>query len=355
MFNWLFRGAAVDDASNAMQDFVRERGGCVRFDTFAREHLLGPEKGFYSKSIDLSSNHDPVHTPMAAVPEYRQAYARFVLREASKLCNELGRSEIRILEIGPGGGELCRQLHSELQADPGVYTPLQTIHYVGVDPNADHAAAVMQAGGFGIKATAQRLPFGECSLDMVVAEEVLDTLPYRVFQTNKRSVLVKEGYVVATKKGLQLEFYDLDRGGSTEENLKVVNDFLQRLSFRGSYYVFSEDYSVFWREIHRVLQPHGVALVSDYTTDAWLAAQTVPGMEQEAVAHPYRDDLTHLVDRKLQLELAGQAGFPSVEAVEAQMIFTQLGGPRAAEEIVRGARMLLRVGANSDKTANDRG
>jgi SAM-dependent methyltransferase len=235
---------------------------------------------------------------------------------------------------------LCRQLREELQQRTKAFTPLITFDYIGIDPNAQHAASLVRQGEQAAVGIAQNLPLQTNSVDMVIAEEVLDALPYRVCKWRRKSSRIEqEAFVENTGMGLKLRFDAPER----DDTINTTEEFLREFNYRNCQYSFSPAYGDFWREILRVLQPHGIAIVSDYTINAWIAHYTKHTMEQHAVAHPYADDLTHRIDGLLQVDVAKSTGFTSVEEIRARKEFAELGGPRAGEAIARAARVVLRA------------
>jgi SAM-dependent MidA family methyltransferase len=335
-----------DNPVARMREFIKGQGGEVRFDRFAREHLLG-EQGFYSRTVDLSREHFPVRTPMDDSPEYRLAYARTVLLHAKLLAESSGQEQVKIVEIGPGGGELCGEVLDELQRSPDRYRPLVGVSYTGVDPNIRHVEALVRRGVNALVGTAQAIPLSNGSADIVVAEEVLDSLPYRLFEWNKRKMRIDgEAFVSLRKDSLELTFRRHEDSAST----RIVEEHLKERRFGGRHYAYSEDYLQMWCEMYRILAAPGIALVSDYTIETPLASAMMVEPERDVLQHPYNKDLTHFVDVVHQMRTAAAVGFKPVAQMNTAEMFHNLGGREASLDVVSGSRMLLQATRQSQRT-----
>lgn len=80
------------------------------------------------------------------------------------------RSRIDLLDVGCGGGRLYRRL--------GELGVLERFRYTGLEHGEDVVAAARTSiPATVVEGSADRLPFADCSFDVVVAMNVLETLP----------------------------------------------------------------------------------------------------------------------------------------------------------------------------------
>ena len=318
-----------------MRDFIKDRGGEVGFDDFSREHLVGSGVGFYSDRIDLSQLHGPVPTPMHSSPEYRSAYAQMVLVMGKQYAEATGREYLRLVEFGPGGGELCDELQKQIQRTPERYSPLKELIYTGIDPSQSHVDALKRQGVAAQLGTIQKSGLADGSADIVVAEEVLDSMPYRLYEWDRtQQKITGEAFVVLENDTLRLRFKTARADQSTEE----VQAHLAKGRFSDPYYAYSPEYLDAWREVYRVLASPGIALVSDYTIGDSFDFLMIPAGEEEVVKNPYTIDLTHFIDEDLQIDLAAEL-FQHVKQVDAVGLFLDFAGPAAVAQ--GGHRMFL--------------
>ena len=130
----------------SMINFVRSHGGMVRYDDYSREHLAGSVNGFYTQKVDLSDNHIPVATPMNHSAGYCRAYALLILLELRELCLRNDSHSVQICEVGPGGGELRREIVKQFEINQDFLWPLEECRYIAIDPNLRHVNAIKAQG-----------------------------------------------------------------------------------------------------------------------------------------------------------------------------------------------------------------
>jgi SAM-dependent MidA family methyltransferase len=364
--------------TKAMTKFVRRKGGCVPFSDFAKEHLMAPGRGFYSHQVDLSNDHGPVVTPMNYDHAYRAAFAALAIGTASQVARALDLDKVQIVEIGPGGGEFCQELHEAFNDATSylrqVGSPLRHLSYTAIDPNERHITALRSNRFDGRIGTAQNIPLNGETAHVVIAEEVLDALPYDLYQVeqgpNGQKTITRKAFVELSgpKRGqLELNFRPVDRN----EEIQDLEGHVTRIpgaqqQRHPSFYAFSPDYLQVWTEMHRILTHQGVAIVGDYTgmPGRSLLAQRYK-QELAAVNDPYRRDLTHLIDADLQAAMAEAAGFEQARALSvtetANKLARALGNPRdqryvrntvgvGNRRLICGRRLAARLNSSATST-----
>jgi len=288
-----------------MQKFVQQHGGRVRFDAFAREHLLG-ETGFYSAYVDMSR-----YPHRALTPSSKESYAQYVSLYICNLVlkhaqNTMPRgSTVKFGEIGGGGGYFKRAFvgHLEFFKQSG---SRYGVEYISIEPNPNHRKAQSFAGKV-VEGTAQSTGLPEASLDFVFDDEVLDCMPFRLFNYHDASgKIVEEAFVEWTGEQLKLVY-------GAVENDEGMNFFERHLQGsgpdkRGN--CFSPDYAHYLHESYRVLKPGGMRCSMDYPTYfSESDNEFCEKQSRKAVTEPYIFDLTHYIDMELQKKIALQAGF----------------------------------------------
>lgn len=309
---------AILSPHRRMVKFIEQCGGSARFDVFANEHLTG-SGGFYSDHINLSQVHSPVPTPMDMRPAYRAAYALKVLDAVDTVYKRTGKSEITVCEIGPGGGELHQEVIAQFNQAKERFANIDKLRYIAVDPNPRHVQNIINHGGIGLRGRAEALPISDERVDVFVAEEVLDSLPYRIISIDRNGRPDKEAFVRLNGNQMELVFLPLEGIG---DELAILTS-IARATFaenpNAKYFRFSDQYLEFWQECYRVTSPEGIALVSDYTTSNFMTRfiENDLGHEEQAIRAPYQRDLTHMVNFTIQEALAIYPGFkPSRDIVQ---------------------------------------
>jgi SAM-dependent MidA family methyltransferase len=349
-------GPGSQDTEEMIQ-FVRGKGGFVPFYDFANEHLMAPGRGFYPHHVDLSNDHQPVVTPMNYDPAYRATFAALAIGTASQVARDLYLNNVHIVEIGPGGGEFCQQLHEAFDHATShlrrVGSPLRHLSYTAIDPNERHIAALKNKGFDGRVGTGQNIPLAEAKAHVVIAEEVLDALPYELYQVehgpNGQKTITQKAYVELSgpkRDRLELIFRPVDRDEEIQNLEGHVASIPEAQQQRNpSFYAFSPDYLQVWTEMYRILTRQGVAIVGDYTgmPGRSLLAQRYT-QELAAVNDPYRRDLTHLIDADLQAAMAEAAGFEQARALSVTETANKLAGALGNPRDQRYVRNTVEVG-----------
>lgn len=288
----------VDPHRAAMLDFVRARGGKVRFDEYAAEHLTG-KHGFYSSHVDIGVPGSGVPTPCTSNPEYVQLLTAVVIKCLGQYWRansaDLEGRNLTFCEIGGGTGKLKEQL-LDAWGSLAKRHRLPQMEYISVDLNQRHLERQGRAGpGRTVRGTATSTTLPDGSLDVLFDEEVLDCLPFRIFHwDSSRQRLTKEAHVAVKGDSLvleHLEIKDPDRlAGHTEADLA-------RRNYKLPLYRYAPQQWDYIKESVRVLRPGGMRISSDYDCDglgSLLRADL--GDVENALRFPYAVDLTHGVD-----------------------------------------------------------
>jgi SAM-dependent MidA family methyltransferase len=141
-------------------DRIRERirtDGPITFATFMELALYGPG-GFYDDP-PVGADGDFV-----TGPHVHPAFGAFVARAIEPLQTALGSSPLRVTEVGAGDGTLARQ----------IVAALPNLAYRAVEISAGARAALGAIGSIEVAETMAP------PVDVVVAHELLDNLPFRL-------------------------------------------------------------------------------------------------------------------------------------------------------------------------------
>ena len=152
-------------ARDAIDEAIRDHGP-IRFDEFMELALYG-EGGFYERP--------PVGPDRAFVtsPHVHPVFAELLTRAIADLGASLGRPDpLRIAEVGAGDGTLARSLLEHLPPIPHTYRAVER------SPGARAALAGIE----GVEVS-ERL---DGSPHVVIANELLDNLPFRRFRPTPR-------------------------------------------------------------------------------------------------------------------------------------------------------------------------
>jgi len=155
-------------------DAIRERiraDGPIGFDLFMDLALYGPG-GFYERP-PVGADRDFVTSP-----HVHPAFGRFVARAIEALREAIApRANLRLTEVGAGDGTLARQLmerlhevrYTAVEVSPGARATLGTIH--------------------GLEVASELRP----PVDVVLAHELLDNLPFRLVRDGSEIVIDTDG------------------------------------------------------------------------------------------------------------------------------------------------------------------
>ncbi|GEM_PF-4031076 len=296
-----------------MQTFVQKNGGRVRYDAFAREHLMG-ETGFYSTVVDLRKRSQDVVTPSCDNKKYVQAVSflvsSIVLKRSMQMKNE--GDTISFVEIGGGNGNFKRAFleHFKFYQQEGVKLRLE---YISVEPNPNHRQAQSFSGKV-MQGTAQKTGLPDNGADFLFDEEVIDCIPFRVFRYDaKRQRITQEAFVKANgNSSLALAYDTVQR----DEDAEFYELHLRQHGLKTAEYPYGPEYRAYWKESLRVLKPGGTRFSIDYGTEPILPNilndKFLVGHYRRAVEKPYAVDLTHQIEFELQKRIAMASGFAHV-------------------------------------------
>ena len=294
---------------NRMVNFIKTNGGaekCVRFDNFAREHLMGAT-GFYSTQVDMRRGPGQVNTP-SFNERYVNTVSLILVLKALKHVAKMGANKKKFVfaEIGGGNGNFKRAFistwehYGAVQAGESIFPDLE---YISVEPNPNHRAAQSFAGKV-VKGTAQKTGLPNSSVDLLFDEEVVDCLPFRIvkYDPEKKNIYYEAFVQIEPDNTLNIVFEKAER----DEGIAFYEKFLKtRTPYIGDLN-WSDDYPKYWAESFRVLKPGGVRVSIDYSVERTAVSNS---RYCYALREPYLVDLTHYVDYKLQTIIALQQGF----------------------------------------------
>ena len=296
-------------ARDAIDEAIRDHGP-IRFDEFMELALYG-EGGFYERP--------PVGPDRAFVtsPHVHPVFAELLTRAIADLGASLGRPDpLRIAEVGAGDGTLARSLLEHLPPIPHTYRAVER------SPGARAALAGIE----GVEVS-ERL---DGSPHVVIANELLDNLPFRRFRPTPRGPM--EVAVGADGERLVEVLVDATDAPSTDaarEGILPVGAL------------------AFVDEIAARLADPGYALLIDYGGVGDQGGATHGYREhrpvEDLLAAPGETDITVGVDFAAigsRAERAGLTAFPSITQRHA---LTRLGFDRwTASELRRQADALDR-------------
>jgi SAM-dependent MidA family methyltransferase len=312
------------EALRAVRDAIGDHGP-ISFDEYMQLALYG-SGGFYTRS--------PVGADGAFVtsPHVHPVFGRLLGRALRELWQGLGGpSPVRLAEVGAGAGTLTRQLLEELADLPVAVSAVET------DPTARAALATID----GVDVV-RELPMGT---DLVVANELVDNLPFRVLRRGKE---VRVG---------------LDRDRLVTVDVEPGPDLLAATHGSASgdldELVIPVGAFRFLDDLARALHPRGYALLIDYGTAGPSGA--VHGYRdhhvvEDVLASPGESDITAGVDFDALAERARGTGLvplPMVTQHDALMALGLDGWLR--DELTRQHRELdERAGAAAVRTWSGR-
>lgn len=289
---------------------ITPKGGVVRFDEFAREHLRGLH-GFYSSFVDLRSveGKSLVPTPSGLDVTYQERLGRQVSILLSRIAEQTKDRVLHVAELGPGGGNLRRSIIRHTAS--WLESQGKELRYTSIDPNPRHmSAASAQAPGpvheHFLQGIAEQLPLPDKSVHLLLDEEVLDSLPFRVFRIDRYTkALSHEARVMVMDGTLSVRWGPIDR----DKSFDMFEEHSHSVGSPTPYTAFAPDSVLYWQESGRVLHPRGYRISIDYG-EAYvdLGEHIEPGSPNGALKRPYQVDLTHGIVFSHQMKLARDLG-----------------------------------------------
>ena len=282
-------GAVSEQAVAAIHDAIGQQGP-ISFAAFMEMALYGPG-GFYERP-PVGPDADFVTSP-----HVHPVFGELLGRGLRNLWEALDRPQpLRVTEIGAGDGTLARQLLDALDDVPLAYTA------VDVSPGArESLATIDRLAGIGTTVVPP--------VDVVLAHELLDNLPFRVLRGSSEVRVGLEGdrlvEVLGELDDELLPFVMRDGAGADDERIVPVGAF------------------AFVDHVAEVLE-RGYALLIDYggVADAGGPLHGYRGQRvvEDVLASPGSADVTAGVDFGLiaaRAEAAGLTAFPTVTQHDA--------------------------------------
>ena len=292
-----------------MRKFINSKGGPVRFDTFAREHLAG----FYFRNTNLGNRPEDVTTPTNIDPQYRSSVAKVMVSMTASTAHNrnLGEKDtVSFCEIGGGSGAFKEEFLFLWGEWKQSNRELPLIEYVSVEPNIYNRGAQYAAGRQdrgvqhrAVEGTATKTGLPDKSVDVLFDDEVLDCQPPRIVEYDWKSRgEIKFEYSIKGDSGLSVVRVPVFRDDKLiffEEHLKGAEKYFGEVAF-------SPDYWGYWEESRRVLKSGGFRASMDYHVGTPLPP--IDNLGLSARMNPYDADLTHMIDFELQEKIIKQMG-----------------------------------------------
>jgi SAM-dependent MidA family methyltransferase len=311
-----------ESAERAVRDAI-EANGPITFSTFMEMALYGPG-GFYDRprvGVDLD---------FVTSPHVHPVFGELLAAGLRQLHALLGHPEpLRIVEAGAGDGTLARQVLASLND--------VRVEYRAVEIASPARTELERLLGPGFVSSDLRGP-----ADVVVANELLDNLPFRVVRDGR------EVRVGARDEGLTEVLAPLDdelgryaRDGAVDDLVVPVGAF------------------AFIDRLGAVLE-RGYAILIDYGGEG-ASGGPVHGYRAHALvadvlASPGDVDITAGVDVSMIRERARSAGLHAFAAVTQQQVLRALGFEAwSLEELARqGDQLAIRDGMGAVRTWSGR-
>jgi SAM-dependent MidA family methyltransferase len=291
------------DPTDAIRTRIRAEGP-ITFATFMELALYGPG-GFYADP-PVGADGDFVTSP-----HVHPAFGMLLARALAELTDELGSpSPLRVTEVGGGDGTLARQILAELDAS-----------YTAIEVSTGARTALREIDGIEV---AEHLT---APVDVVVAHELLDNLPFRLVREGREVLIgLDGGKLVEHRVALDDDLAGLLTG------IDATGDLVVPVGILG-----------FIDELARVLA-RGYALLIDYGDESGGGAPhgyREHRIVEDLLAAPGAADITAGVDLgwvARHAEHRGLRAFPSVRQSDALLA---LGfEPWLREELARQQEQL---------------
>jgi len=303
-------GAAATP-TEAIRDAIEARGP-ITFAEFMELSLYGPG-GFY-QTPPVGSGGDFVTSP-----HVHPVFCELVAAALRELRDRLGApTPLRLAEVGAGDGTLARCLLAGSGDLPIAYTAVER----------SHGARAVLSTIEGIEVTSELVaPF-----DVVLANELLDNLPFRVLRGEHEVRIGLEGdrlveVLVPAGTGL------LASDSTDRERIAPVG----ALAFIDT--------------LRRTLE-RGFALLIDYgglgTTGGPLHGYRGQAIVEDVLASPGATDITAGVDFELLASYAGSVGLVAFDSVTQRDALLGLGLDRWMREQLEGQHRSMEAGRGTE-------
>lgn len=166
--------------ADTLAQLLRAKGP-IPFDAFMETALYSDPDGFYRRHVPGDAT--TYHTSPSLTPWF----GKFVARQLELFWHRLGEPrEFVVAEIGPGSGDLA------LAAIRGASGPLRdALKWIFVEPFANIAEVQKQRLSSSTVPTTwlQSLEDADPITGVILANEVLDNFPFRIFEVRRRSAV----------------------------------------------------------------------------------------------------------------------------------------------------------------------
>ena len=189
-----------------ISDEIRANGGAIRFDRYMELALYAPGLGYYSAgAAKFGAGGDFV-----TAPELGSVFARCLARAIAPVLRE---KDSEILELGPGSGTLAAQLLLELERLEALPTRYRLLERSADLRERQRAAIKRHCPHLEKLAVWLDAPPTSAWHGALVANEIVDALPVRLFELNESEVA--ERYV-----GVAQDNYFVWRAAAVDDSFR---------------------------------------------------------------------------------------------------------------------------------------
>jgi SAM-dependent MidA family methyltransferase len=289
---------------------IAERGP-ISFAEFMEFALYGPG-GFYEQPPVGERGH------FVTSPHVHPVFGTLLGRAVRECWGHVGGDDpMQLVEVGAGDGTLLQQLHQELEDVP--------LRYVAVE-RSPGARWELQQLELPVRVAASLEELDQHVDGVIVANELLDNLPFRWVRRDDRGTLLE--VMVGVDEG-RLVLIERQVRGDEDDGLAAIADSVPP----GDAVTIQEGALHFVERLARVLQ-RGYAILIDYAA--------VPGLDihgyrsqwvvEDVLDRPGSADITAGVDFEVLEERAQELGLRSFWPVTQRSALLALGYERWAEQ-----------------------
>ena len=250
---------------------ITQNDGWIPFDRYMQMALYTPGQGYYSSSLSKFG----AAGDFVTAPEMGNLFATCLAAQSAEILKNLDQGSL--LEFGAGSGALAADLLNELgelNALPGAYLILE----LSGDLRLRQQETIKARAGKYYSRVKWLDALPERFNGVVIANEVLDAMPVKVFEQNAASAVVEMGVAIVESDEDDNHFRWQSRAAGSEL-IEAVDDLNLQLD-RASYRSELSFQALAWVQSLGDVLEQGVVLLIDY------------GFRQAEYYHPDRDQGT---------------------------------------------------------------